>query len=55
MIHQNTNILTLTQKMLYGLFDKIADIHYCSTTIGLIIHTLVYIVFVCGYMDLKLF
>ena len=45
----------LTQKMLYGLFGKIADIHYCLTTIGLIIHTLVYIIFVCGSIDLKLF
>ena len=44
-----------TQKMLGGLFGKIADINGCPTTLGLIIHTIVYILLVRGSMDLKLF
>ena len=45
----------ITQKILGGLFGKIADIYGCPTTIGLIIHTIVYILLVRGSMDLKLF
>ena len=45
----------ITQKILGGLFGKIADIYGCPTTIGLIIHTIVYILLVRGSMDLDLF
>jgi hypothetical protein len=52
-IHPYTYIVT--QKLLGGLFGKIADINGCPTTLGLIIHTLVYILLVRGSMDLHLF
>ena len=45
----------ITQKILGGLFGKIADIYGCPTTLGLIIHTIVYILLVRGSMDLKIF
>ena len=52
-IHPYTYIVT--QKLFGGLFGKIADIHGCPTSIGLIVHTIVYILLVRGSMDLKLF
>ena len=52
-IHPYTYILT--QNLLGGLIGKIADIHGCPTTLGLIIHTIVYILLIRGSMDLKLF
>jgi hypothetical protein len=52
-IHPYTYILT--QKILGGIIGKIADIYGCPTTLGLIIHTIVYILLVRGSMDLKLF
>ena len=52
-IHPYTYILT--QKLLGGVFGKIADSNGCPTIIGLIIHTIVYILLVRGSMDLKLF
>jgi hypothetical protein len=45
----------LTQKLLGGYVGKIADISGCPTTLGLIIHTIVYILLVRGSMDLDLF
>jgi len=44
-----------TQKLLGGFFGKISDSNGCPTTLGLIIHTIVYILLVRGSMDLKLF
>jgi len=44
-----------TQKILGGLIGKIADSSGCPTTLGLIIHTIVYILLVRGSMDLHLF
>ena len=52
-IHPYTYIVT--QKLLSSLVGNIADIHGCPTTLGLIIHTLVYILLVRGSMDLHLF
>jgi len=52
-IHPYTYILT--QKILGGCFGKIAESNGCPTIIGLIIHTIVYILLVRGSMDLKLF
>ncbi len=52
-IHPYTYILT--QKLLGGCIGKIADSSGCSTTLGLVIHTIVYILLVRGSMDLKLF
>ena len=52
-IHPYTYILT--QKILGGVFGKIADIHGCPTSLGILIHTFVYILLVRGSMDLKLF
>jgi len=52
-IHPYTYILT--QKILGGLLGKISDVSGCPTTLGLIIHTIVYILLVRGSMDLKLF
>ena len=52
-IHPYTYIFT--QKLLGGVFGKIADINGCPTTLGLIIHLLVYILLIRGSMDLKLF
>ena len=46
---------TYTQKVLGGLFGKIADTNGCPTTLGLIIHTIVYILLVRGSMNLHLF
>ena len=52
-IHPYTYMVT--QKLLGGVFGKIADSNGCPTIIGLIIHTIVYILLVRGSMDLKLF
>lgn len=52
-IHPYTYIFT--QKVLGGLFGKIADGNGCPTTLGLIIHTIVYILLVRGSMNLHLF
>ena len=52
-IHPYTYIFT--QKLLGGVFGKIADIHGSPTYIGIIIHTIFYILLVRGSMDLKLF
>jgi len=45
----------ITQKILGGLLGKIAESNGCPTTLGLVIHTIVYILLVRGSMDLKLF
>ena len=45
----------LTQKILGGLIGKIADSNGCATFLGLIIHTIVYVLLVRGSMDLQLF
>ena len=52
-IHPYTYIFT--QKMLGGLFGKIADSSGCPTKVGLLIHGIVYILLVRGSMDLQLF
>jgi len=52
-IHPYTYMLT--QKMLGGFIGKIADTNGCSTFLGLLIHTIVYILLVRGSMDLDLF
>ena len=45
----------ITQKILGGLLGKIAESNGCPTTLGLVIHTIVYILLVRGSMDLQLF
>ena len=45
----------LTQRLLGGILGKIADPHGCPTTVGLLLHTAVYILLVRGSMDLNLF
>jgi hypothetical protein len=45
----------LTQKLLGGVLGKIADANGCPTTVGLALHTIVYILLVRGSMDMKLF
>ena len=52
-IHPYTYMFT--QKLLGGIFGKIADNNGCSTVLGLLIHTIVYILLVRGSMDLHLF
>ena len=52
-IHPYTYIFT--QKVFGGFFGKIADRDGCPTTLGLVIHTLVYILLVRGSMNLNLF
>jgi len=52
-IHPYTYMVT--QKLLGGILGKIADSYGCPTTLGLVIHTIVYILLVRGSMDLKLF
>lgn len=52
-IHPYTYIFT--QKVLGRLLGKIADTNGCPTTLGLIIHTIVYILLVRGSMNLHLF
>ena len=45
----------LTQKLLGGVLGKIAEPSGCPTTMGLALHTIVYILLVRGSMDMKLF
>ena len=52
-IHPYTYMFT--QKMLGGLIGKIADSSGCPTSVGLLIHSILYILLVRGSMDLKLF
>jgi len=52
-IHPYTYMFT--QKLLGGVFGKIADGSGCPTFIGLSLHTIVYVLLVRGSMDLKLF
>ena len=52
-IHPYTYIFT--QKVLGGFLGKIADVNGCPTTLGLIVHTIVYILLVRGSMNLHLF
>ena len=44
-----------TQKLVGGILGKVADASGCPTTLGLALHTLVYILLVRGSMDLNLF
>jgi hypothetical protein len=41
----------LTQKLLGGVLGRIADTSGCPTTIGLALHTIVYILLVRGSME----
>ena len=50
-IHPNTYMLT--QKVLGGLLGNIADKYGCPTSLGLILHTLVYILLIRGSMEFK--
>jgi hypothetical protein len=45
----------LTQKLFGGLIGRVSDASGCPTTIGLALHTLVYILLVRGSMDIDLF
>ena len=45
----------VTQKLLGGVLGKIAEPSGCPTTLGLALHTIVYILLVRGSMDMKLF
>jgi hypothetical protein len=45
----------LTQKLFGGILGKIADPSGCPTTVGLALHTIVYILLVRGSMDFRLF
>ena len=45
----------LTQKLFGGLIGRVSDASGCPTTIGLALHTLVYILLVRGSMDLNMF
>jgi len=45
----------ITQNILGRLLGKIADSNGCPTPLGLILHTVVYILLVRGSMDLNLF
>ena len=45
----------LTDRLLGGVVGKIADGNGCPTFVGLLIHTIVYILLVRGSMDLHLF
>ena len=44
----------LTQRLLGGILGRI-EINGCPTQVGLLLHTLVYILLVRGSMDLNLF
>jgi hypothetical protein len=44
----------LTQKLFGGVLGKISDMSGCPTTLGLALHTVVYILLVRGSMDVKL-
>jgi hypothetical protein len=45
----------LTQRLLGGILGKIAESNGCPTQIGLMLHTVVYILLVRGSMELQLF
>jgi len=45
----------LTDKLLGGLVGKLAEGNGCPTSVGLFIHTIVYILLVRGSMDIHLF
>ena len=45
----------LTQKLFGGVLGRVSDANGCPTTIGLALHTLVYILLVRGSMDIDLF
>jgi hypothetical protein len=45
----------LTQKLFGGILGRVSDASGCPTTIGLALHTLVYILLVRGSMDIDLF
>jgi hypothetical protein len=45
----------LTQKLFGGILGKNADPSGCPTTVGLALHTIVYILLVRGSMDFRLF
>lgn len=45
----------LTQRLLGTFVGRLADSNGCPTCLGLIIHTIVYILLVRGSMDLHLF
>jgi len=45
----------LTQKLFGGLIGRVSDASGCPTTIGLALHTLVYILLVRGSMDVDVF
>ena len=45
----------LTQKLLGDFLGRISDANGCPTTIGLALHTIVYILLVRGSMDWSLF
>ena len=45
----------LTQQTLGGLLGKIAETNGCPTTVGLVLHTLVYLLLVRGSMEVDLF
>jgi len=45
----------LTQKLFGGLIGRVSDASGCPTTIGLALHTLVYILLVRGSMDIDVF
>ena len=44
-----------TQALLGGLLGKISESNGCPTTLGLLIHTIVYVLLVRGSMDMSLF
>ena len=44
-----------TQQLLGKLLGKLADANGCPRTLGLFVHTIVYILLVRGSMDLNLF
>ena len=50
----NPYTYNLTQHLLGGLLGKISEPNGCPTTLGLALHTIVYILLVRGSMDLKL-
>lgn len=52
-IHPYTFLFT--QNVFGGLLGKIAEPNGCPTTMGLLLHTIVYILLVRGSMDLHLF
>lgn len=45
----------VTQKLFGGILGRISDTNGCPTSIGIILHTIVYILLVRGSMDLNIF